>query len=413
VSGSRTGSHAAVQAGADPGTGGSAVDFVSLREQTPGVARSIHLNAAGASLLAEPVIAAVTDHLAEEARWGGYEAAERHAERIADIYPAAAAMLNCQSEEIAFVESATRGWDMAFYAIPLGPGDRVLTSVAEYASNYIAFLQVARRTGAKIEVVPNDEAGQLCVRAMANMIDDRVKLVAVTHVPTNGGLVNPAAEIGTVTRAAGVPFLLDACQSAGQLPLDVQKINCDLLSFTGRKYLRGPRGTGILYARREIAEQLEPPLLDLHAATWVSRDSYTLQPGARRFECWESNVPGKVGLACAIRCALDIGVERIERRVAALASHLRALLAELPGVSIRDEGSHPCGIVTFTAERRDPRELRDALLAEGVSVWYSETSSTRIDMEERDLTAVTRCSVHYYNTTDELDRFATKLRTLL
>lgn len=392
---------------------GGAVDFAGLRAQTPGAETAIHLNAAGASLLAEPVIAAMTDHLTEEVRWGGYEAAERRAEQVADIYPAAAALLNCDSEEIAFVESATRGWDMAFYALPIRHGDRVLTSVAEYASNYIAFLQVARRTGAKIEVVPNDDRGQLSVRHLAEMLDDRVKLVAVTHVPTNGGLVNPAAEIGALTRAAGIPFLLDACQSAGQLPLDVEQIGCDLLSFTGRKYLRGPRGTGVLYARRELAEQLEPPLLDLHAATWVSRDSYELAPGARRFEAWESNVPGKVGLARAIRCALEIGLGTIETRIAGLAHRLRARLAELPSVSLRDEGSHLCGIVTFTTARRDPRELRLALLAEGVSVWYSDTRSTRIDMEDRDLDAVVRCSVHYYNTIEEIDRFAMKLRALL
>jgi cysteine desulfurase / selenocysteine lyase len=245
------------------------------------------------------------------------------------------------------------------------------------------------------------------------MIDERVRLVAVTHVPTNGGLVNPAAQIGAITRSAGVPFLLDACQSAGQMPLDVQEIGCDLLSFTGRKYMRAPRGTGILYARRDLAEKLEPPLLDLHAATWVARDTYELQPGARRFENWECNVPGKVGLACAIRCALDIGLDVIEKQIARLASRLRAQLAEIPTLTLRDEGERRCGIVTFTLARRDSRQLREALLGDGVSVWYSETRSTRIDMEERNLNNVLRCSVHYYNTVEEIDRFATKLRALL
>jgi selenocysteine lyase/cysteine desulfurase len=388
-------------------------DFAALRAETPGVASTIHLNAAGAALLAEPVIAAVSDHLAEEARWGGYEAAERRAERIADLYPAAAALLNCDREEIAFVENATRGWDMGFYSVALCAEDRVLTSVAEYASNYISLLQVARRTGARIEVIPNDDSGQLSVDALAEMLDDRVKLVAVTHVPTNGGLVNPACEIGALTRPAGIPFLLDACQSAGQLPLDVKRIGCDLLSFTGRKYVRGPRGTGVLYARRELAEGLEPPLLDLHAATWTGRASYALAPGARRFEGWECNVAGKVGLARAIRYALEVGVDAIEERVVTLAEQLRARLDELPGVVLRDQGTRVCGIVSFTAAGHAPQELRQALLAEGISVWYSDTRSTRIDMENRGLDAVVRCSVHYYNSTEEIDRFAMKLGALL
>ncbi|HVO53275.1 MAG TPA: aminotransferase class V-fold PLP-dependent enzyme [Solirubrobacterales bacterium] len=387
-------------------------DWKALRAQTPGAEATVHLNAAGAALMAEPVLAGLTEQVELEARLGGYEAAERNAAAIADLYPAAAALLGCASDEIAFVENATRGWQLAFYSIPLSPADRILTSVAEYASNYIAFLQVARRTGARIEVVPNDERGQLSVAALAALLDEDVRVVAITHVPTNGGLVNPAAEVGALTRDSGAIFLLDACQSAGQLDLDVERIGCDLLSFTGRKYVRGPRGTGILYGRREVIEDLEPPLLDLRAASWQSQESYVIAPGARRFECWESSVAGRVGLARALRQVEAIGIGAIAARVGGLAERLRGMLAEVPGLTLRDLGREPCGIVTFTLAGHEAKTLREQLGRRGISVWHSGVESTRLDMQARGLDQVVRASLHYYNDEEDLDRLLAALEEL-
>jgi cysteine desulfurase / selenocysteine lyase len=389
------------------------LDVAAARADTPGVADVAHLNNAGAALAPRPVVAAVRDWVEREARVGGYELAEREAARVARVYDAAAAMLNCSPDEIAFVENATRAWDLAFYAFDFAPGDRILTGAAEYVSNYVAFLHVAQRTGARVELVPNDEHGQLSVEALRELLDERVRLVAVTHMPTNGGLVNPAVEIGAVTRAAGIPFLLDACQTAGQLPLDVEAIGCDLLSLTGRKYLRGPRGTGLLYARRELAQKLHPPFVDLHAAPWVARDRYELRPDARRFENWETNYAGKVGLGVAIDYALALGLDAIWARVHELGETLRALLAEIPGVEIHDLGRVRGGIVSFTVAGEDPRALRGRILRHGVNTWFTEVPSARIDMEDRGLASVMRASVHYYNTVEELERLCAALRAEL
>jgi selenocysteine lyase/cysteine desulfurase len=243
--------------------------------------------------------------------------------------------------------------------------------------------------------------------------DPRIRLVALTHVPTNGGLVNPAAEIGRLTRAAGVPFLLDACQSVGQLPVDVNAIGCDLLSATGRKFLRGPRGTGFLYVRRELIERLEPPLLDVHAATWVTRDRYEIRTDARRFENWESNVAGQLGLGAAIDHALGWGLPTIAARVQALATRLRERLTALPGCVVHDLGPSQCGIVSFTLEGRAPLAIRDSLRARRINVSVSALTSTRLDMEQRGLAEVVRASVHYYNTDEEVDRFVEACRGCL
>lgn len=308
------------------------------------------------------------------------------------------------------MENATRAWDMAFYAIPLCPGDRILTAQAEYVSNYLAFLQVARRTGAEIEVIPNDESGQISLEVLRARIDERVKLIAITHVPTNGGLVNPAAEVGQVARAAGVLYLLDACQSVGQMPLDVATIGCDILSGTGRKFLRGPRGTGFLYVRRAVLERLEPPFVDVHAATWTARDRYELRPDARRFENWETNYAARLGLGAAVDYARGWGLDVIWARVAPLATELRRRLAELPGVAVHDLGRQRCGIVSFSVAGRPAEEVRLALAREDVNVSTSTAPNNRLDMESRGLRDLVRASVHYYNTEEEVERFCQAVR---
>lgn len=388
------------------------IDVQRARRETPGCERVLHFNNAGASLMPAPVLEAVTGHLRLEAEIGGYEAADRAHGAIERVYDAAAALIGCGRDEIAVVENATRAWDMAFYSIPFRPGDRILTAVSEYASNYIAYLQVVRRTGARVEVVPNDEAGQLSPEALRGMMDERVRLIAITHVPTNGGLVNPAAEIGAVAREWGALYLLDACQSVGQMPVEVDEIGCHMLSATGRKFLRGPRGTGFLYVRRELIPSLEPPFLDLHAATWTTPDSYEIRPDARRFENWEANYAGKVGLGVAVDYALGWGLAPIWERVSALAALLRSTLGEIQGVRPRDLGSVRCGIVSFTVEGLAAGEMKRALAARGINVSVSPAEYTLLDMASRSLPEVVRASVHYYNTEEEVDRFGEAVASL-
>jgi cysteine desulfurase / selenocysteine lyase len=390
-----------------------AIDVARARADTPGVQHVLHLNNAGASLPPAVVTEAVTAHLHLEARIGGYEAYDERVAAVENCYDALARLLGCARDEIALLDCATRAWDMAFYAQRLGAGDRILTSRSEYSSNFIAFLHLARRTGATVEVVPDDAQGQLSVAALQRAIAPDVKMIAVTHVPTSGGLVNPAAEIGRIARSAGIPFLLDACQSCGQLPIDVAAIGCDMLSGTGRKYLRGPRGTGFLYVRRSLLQGMDPPFLDDHAATWTDSHAYVVRDDARRFETWESSIAGRIGLGVAVDYALAQGIEAIAARVRMLGERLRARLEELPAVTVHDQGAERCGIVTFSARGVAADDVKRELRARAINVTVSPREATLIDMTARGLDRIVRASAHYYNTEDEIDVFVRSLAQFL
>lgn len=384
-------------------------DWMKLREETPACRDLIHFNNAGAALMPDPVYHAMTGHLELERTRGGYEAAALTEADHEAFYATAAEMIGAQADEIAFVENATRAWDMAFYSIPFVPGDRIITHAVSYASNYLAFLQTAQRRGIEIVHAPSDPTGQIDVAALADLIDNRTKLIALTHVPTNGGLINPAAAVGALARRHGVLYLLDACQSVGQMPVDVGVIGCHMLSATGRKFLRGPRGTGFLYVSRDIIDQLEPPFIDLHAATWTAADQYAFRSGARRFENWESFLAGKIGLRRAMQYAMAVGLDNIRDRNRFLADRLRRRLGDVPGVTVHDLGEDKAAIVTFTKADETPTAVVQRLFTQGINTSVNPIEYARLDFEARQLTALVRASVHYYNTEDEIERFCQTL----
>jgi selenocysteine lyase/cysteine desulfurase len=387
------------------------LDVDRLRAETPGCAHVLHLNAAGSALPSRRTLDATLDHLRLEAEIGGYEAAAKAHAELEGFYPSVARLIGAAPGEIAFIENATRAWDLAFYSLDFKPGDRILTCVSEYSSNYISYLQVARKTGVEIVVVPDDNCGQIDLAALERAIDSRTKLISISHVPTQGGLVQPAEAVGRIANSAGVPYLLDACQSVGQLPVDVGAIGCDFLSVTGRKYLRGPRGTGFLYARQATTAHIEPILLDNHAAKWTGDSEYTVRADARRFENWERYFAGVIGLKAAVDQANGLGIGPIWARLRALADGLRQRLGTVKGVTLTDLGAVKGAIVTFAVEGADHVALRDTLRAQAINVSVSTQFSSRLDLKGRGLKDVVRASVHVYNTEAELDRFVAALGT--
>ncbi|GAB4189764.1 MAG: aminotransferase class V-fold PLP-dependent enzyme [Wenzhouxiangellaceae bacterium] len=384
-----------------------------IRADTPACQTSLHFDNAGAALTPTAVSEAVHQYLRREERYGGYRAQQMAHDALEAFYPAVGRLLNCQPGEVAFMENATRAWDMVFYAFNFAPGDRILTSIPDYGSNVIAYLQQARRLGVEPVFVRSDEDGQIDLDHLRELIDERVRLISLSHIPTGSGLIQPAAEVGRIAREHGIPYLLDACQSVGQLPLDVEAIGCDMLSGTGRKYLRGPRATGLLYVRQGWIERLEPPILDQWSADLISASEYRMRDDARRFETWEQYCAGKVGLAAAINYACDWGLERIAARTIALAAELRQSLSAIDRVTVMDQGRELCGIVTFAVDGCDPTAIKAALARDDVHVSVSEGPGNLVLFQQRGIDSLIRASVHYYNDSGEIQRYCQLLEQLI
>lgn len=380
-------------------------DIERARKDTIACNEVIHFNNAGASLMPVPVSEALHSFLQSEENIGGYETAALYSKQLDRIYSSTSRLLNCSADEVAFVENATRAWQLAFYSLKFKSGDKILTTMAEYGSNVVAYIQQTKRLGVEVVFVPNDVNGQIDINALSNLIDDKVKLISITHIPTGGGLVNPAKEVGKIAKTAGIPFILDACQSVGQIPIDVEEIGCDILCITGRKYLRGPRGTGLLYIRKALLDKVEPPVLDQHASELISPTEYAIRKDAKQFENWEQYYAGKFALCEAIDYSLSWGMESIQQRVYKLADILRHKLSKIDCIILTDEGVEKCGIVTFVCECLEPSEIKALMAKHKINVSTSKGSGSLVSFQSRNLSEVVRASVHYFNTENEIDYF--------
>jgi selenocysteine lyase/cysteine desulfurase len=385
------------------------------RADTPGCERRIHLNNAGASLVPRPVREAVDAHLDLEDKLGGYEAMEHCAGALREAAEDVSRLLGAARRNIAFTQNSTAAFAQALGVFDFAPGDVILTSRADYASNQIMYLSQARRRGVRVVRAPDLAQGGVDPDAVRGLIrQHQPKLVAVTWVPTNSGLVQDVAAVGEACRSAAVPYLVDACQAVGQIPIDVGAIGCDYLAATSRKFLRGPRGVGFLYASdRVLAAGAHPLLVDMHGADWLDPDRFELTPDARRFELWEISSALVLGVGAAARYALGVGIETARDRARALAAYARVRLAELAGVRVLDRGADLCAIVTIEPAGRPAAEIKLILRARGINTSSPVREDAVIDMDEKHAASALRISPHYYNTAAEIDAAVGTLREVL
>ena len=388
------------------------LNIEQIRRDTPSTGNLIHFNNAGASMMPQPVYDAVIQYLESEQRIGGYETADAIEYRSVNFYQQAANLLNCEKEEIAFCESATRAWQNFFYSMKFQPGDRIVTTQLDYGSNFVAYIQQRERLGIEFDVVESDANGDIDLHGMEKAITERTKLISIGHIPTANGIIQSAIEVGKLAKAANVPYLLDACQSMGQIEVDVKKIGCTALSAAGRKYLRGPRGSGLLFVDQSYLPQMEPHCLDQYGVMLKSRDEYVLKETAKRFENLEVGFAARVGLGRALQYINDLGIQNIEERVMELGAYCRQCFSEVPGLTLLDQGKCKGGIVMFSMEKAEAREIRAYLNSHGVNIWVSSGPGSLIDFQQRGISTLARASIHYYNTEEEIGQVANLLRRM-
>jgi len=390
----------------------TARDIERLRNDTPGLPGRIHLDNCGSALVSRPVVEAQLAHLHLESQVGGYVAQEQQSERLSQVYYSLASLLGGESTDYALVGSAVDGWTKAFYSLPMERGDNVVTAYNEYCSNYVAYLHRAKRDGMEIRVAKPDNEGKLDLVHLESLIDERTKLISLTHVPSSSGQIAPVEEIGEIAQAHGVLFLLDTCQSVGQLSVNFEQIGCDMATGTGRKFLRGPRGVGFLYINQKTRNQIDPVVLTNQAAGWVDDNLYDLRTDAGVFEAWERSCVNQLGFGAAVDYLLELGVGKTTKRTGMLAAHLRKGLASIKGITPTCQPDSTAAIITFNKKGWSAAEIKVAMEERAIATQVAKVAHTRLDLGARGIDTTARISPHYYNTIEEMDQFLNVLEAL-
>jgi selenocysteine lyase/cysteine desulfurase len=390
------------------------LDIHKVRKDTRGCHDKLFFDSAGASLSPSVVTDAVAAYLKEEELIGGYRLAELQQDAINGFYSATAQMLGCREDNIALSYNATDAFAKALSSVPLKEGDVIVTTDGDYISNFVAFISLKKKLGIHIIRMNNREDGSIDIKYLDKLLSiQNVALVSVSHVPTSSGVIQDVEGIGKICRRHQVWYMVDACQSVGQMPVDVHKIGCDFLSATGRKFLRGPRGTGFLYVSDRVLESnLSPLFPDMRGALWTGVESYKLVEGARRYELWEYNYANVLGLKEAINYGNKLGWDNIYNYNQSLSAAFRQKLEAIEGVSLYDNGPQLSNIITVRKEGIELDRMKKHLTDHNIYFSVASATNAIIDMPEKGIDWAIRLSPHYFNTAEECEQVCTVLEKL-
>ncbi|MBV8326492.1 aminotransferase class V-fold PLP-dependent enzyme [Chryseobacterium sp.] len=384
-----------------------------IRKETKGCSDKIFLNSAGSSLMPEIVVETMMNYLQEEQLFSGYTTADRNTEQIGKFYEEAAGLINAKPSNIAFTTSSTDGYAKALSSIIFKEGDCIITTNDDYISNQIAFISLQKKFNVKMIRVASLPDHELDLEDFEHLIKKhQPKLIAVTHIPTSSGLIQNVEAVGKLCRKYNILYLIDACQSVGQIVVDVEKISCDFLTATGRKFMRGPRGTGFLYVSDQVLQQEASPLfLDSNGARWTAFNDYELNATAKRFELLERSNASLLGFKEALKYANTVGMQNIENYNRGLAEQLRTGLLN-NGFKILDKGNHLSSIITFCNRDGKIDAIYNKLKENNVYFTVSNKSNALIDFTQKNVDHAIRLSPHYFNTSEEIDQITGLLKKI-
>jgi len=380
-------------------------DFVPLREGR------IYLDSTATSLTPEPVINKMAeyyhDYRANVGR-GIYSSTKRATEEFEKARAEVARMVNCKPSELVFVKSSTEGLNLVARGIGLGKGDRVVTTIVEHHSNYVIWLRARDKAGAELKVVRSDRDGIFDLSDFEEAINDRTKIVSVTHVSNVLGVRLPIKEIGEIAHAHGALFAVDGAQSVPHMPVDIKKLGCDFLAFSGHK-MCGPTGIGALYVREDLQEAVEPLSVGGGAIEDVGIDSYRLRKGPSKYEAGTPPIAEAIGMGAAASYLMRIGMDNILSHEERLTELMLQGLAEVPGLMLYgpQDPRLRTGIFSFNVSSIHPHDVAMALdVTAGIMVRSGHHCALPLLRDLLNIADGTvRASVYLYNNKGDVHAF--------
>ena len=350
---------------------------------------------------------------------GAHTLAAEATELFEDARATVAGFVGAAPEQLVWTSGATAGLNLVAYAIgnatlgrgvpesvrfALAPGDEIVVTEIEHHANLVPWQELAARTGAVLRHIPVHDDGQLDLDAAASVIGERTRIVAFTHVSNVLGIVNPVPELVALAHGVGALTVLDACQSAPHLPLDLPELGVDLAVFSGHKML-GPYGIGGLYGRADVLEALPPFLTGGSMITKVGLDRTEFLPPPQRFEAGTQPVSQAIGLAAAVRYLDAVGMDAVHAHERLLERRLRDGLREIAGVRLLgDAPAERVGLAAFDVDGVHAHDVGQFLDSRGIAVRVGHHCAAPLHARFG-LTASVRASTALYNTTDEVDVF--------
>jgi selenocysteine lyase/cysteine desulfurase len=387
----------------------------SLRDPpaTGGEGAITHLNAAGAGLMPECVVAAIKSHLDLEARRGVHWAAADAGSAIEETRLLAGRLMGVAPTHLAFGEQASRLWALAFASMPLKRGDRILIARNDWGGNILNAVRRAAASGAEVIRLPMTEQGRIDVEQAKALVDERTVAISVSAVASSFGLRQPVEALGSIARPEACLYFVDGAQAAGQFELTLPGASADIMVAPGRKWLRGGRGQAMMaLSDRALRRLVQPIIVDQGAGVWCPDDGFLSREDGRRFEAWEFSAAGRLGLRASLQELDRIGLANVRAHNFEKLRRLRTNLRDIPGLTVFEDEDAGAAFLTFQHTSLSADTIVEELAMRGIAIASVGLDYARWELEARGLERIVRVAPHIYSSEDDIGRFNDELMRL-